>query len=93
MGAVANLKRIDLAPGFYLLHGSFTNTQGSADMTFTIQGRIVFGAVRPNSSAEPIDFRGDLFEDGSPNASGIRTVTIRAEAGVTDGTFLVFVKT
>lgn len=88
--AFSNIRRVDVGGGLAIVVGDFTHTVGAADQTFAIgAGRILHFQVNPQATAEPVDFRGNVY---SVSISGaINTVTIRAEAGISAGTFWALV--
>ena len=87
--AFSNVRTVPLGMGLSVIFGDFTNTEGAADQTYAIQGRLLVGLVRPNVTDDPVDYRGDLMDTSV--SGGINTVTIRTEAGITGGTFILFV--
>lgn len=86
--AFSNVKRHTLGPGLFVLEGDFTHTLGAADQTIAASGDLIWGTVRPNVTAEPVDFRGDLLD--TTVSGGITTVTVRAESGISAGRFIMF---
>lgn len=88
--AFSNVKRVELGGGLAIIVADFTHTVGAADQTLAIgAGRIVHAQVNPQATAEPVDYRGNLF---SVSISGaINTVTFYAEAGISAGTFWALV--
>lgn len=90
--AFSNVKRVDLGGGLAIIVADFTHTAGAADQTLGIAaGRILHAQINPQVTAEPVDHRGDLFSVSI--SGGINTVTLRAEAGISAGTFWALVDT
>mgnify|MGYP001594946751 CR=1 FL=1 len=84
--AFSNVKRVDIGGGLAIIAADFTHTVGAADQTLAVgAGRILHAQVNPQATAEPVDFRGTLYDVSISGA--INTITIRAEAGISAGTF------
>ena len=84
--AFSNIKRVDVGGGLAIIAGDFTHTVGAADQSLAIgAGRILHFQVNPQAPAEPVDFRWTVYDVSLSGA--INTVTIRAEAGISAGTF------
>ena len=88
--AFSNVQRANLGGGLAIVSGNYTHTVGAADQTLALDGDVLGGQVRPNETAEPVDFRGDLFDTSVSGA--ITTVTVRGEAGVSAGRFWFLVR-
>lgn len=83
-------KKVPLGQGVSILIASFTATAGAADQTLELgQCRVVFATIAPGKTAEPVDFRGDLFSTST--TSGITTLTVRSDSGITAGTFFAVI--
>ena len=88
--ALSNVQRTNIGGGLAIISGDFTHTVGAADQTLALEGSVLGGQVRPNVTSEPVDFRGDLFDTSL--SGGITTVTFRAEAGISAGTFWFLIR-
>ena len=88
--AFSNVKRVSLGGGLSIIAADFTATVGAADQTLAIgAGRILAAQANPQSTAEPVDFRGNLYDVSLSGA--INTVTIRTDSGISAGTFWALV--
>ena len=88
--AFSNTQNVPMGGGLAIIHGDYTHTVGAADQTMTIAGDVIGGQIRPNETAEPVDFRGDLFD--TTVSGGITTVTVRGEAGISAGRFWFLIR-
>jgi hypothetical protein len=83
-------KKVPLGQGVSIVIASFTATAGAADQTLELgQCRVAFATIAPHKTAEPVDFRGDLFDTST--SSGITTLTVRTDSGITAGTFFAVI--
>ena len=83
-------KKIPLGQGVSIIVATFTATLGAADQTLELgQCRVVFATIAPHQTSEPVDFRGDVFSTST--SSGITTLTVRTESGITAGTFFAVI--
>ena len=87
--AFSNIKNVALGGGLALICGDFTNTLGAGTQTYAVgSGRILLVQVNPQVTGEPLDARNSYSVSIS---SGINTLTIYGNAGITAGTFVLLV--
>lgn len=88
--AFSNVRNVPLGGGLAFIVADFTHTVGGSDQTIAIAaGRVLMTHVSPKSSGEPVDFSSGICTVSVSGA--INTVTIRAEAGISAGTFVALV--
>ena len=88
--AFSNVRKIPLGGSVSVMVGNFTHTEGAADQTLGIAGDVLFFAVSPLATAEPVDHCQNLF---SLSLSGqINTVTVYTESGISDGRFFAVIR-
>lgn len=88
--AFSNTQRIGLGGGLSIVWGDYTHTVGAADQTLAVDGDLIWGGVRPNVTTEPLDYRGDALD--TTVSGNITTITVRSEAGVSAGRFILFLR-
>lgn len=88
--AFSQIKKVPLGGGLSIVAATFTATAGAADQTLELGAcRVLLSHINPQKTAEPVDHAGSLYSVST--ASGITTVTVYADSGITAGTFIAII--
>ena len=89
--ALSNIRKVGLGGGVEMIHGQYAHTVATASESLVVDGEVVALLVNPQNSAGS---QGDV----NPNAystsvsGGLRTVTFLQNAGISAGTFSIFIR-
>jgi hypothetical protein len=89
--ALSNIRKAMLGGGIELICGTYTHTAAATSETIEVDGEVVALTVNPQNSA-------NSQHDASPNgysvslSGAIRTVTFLQNAGISAGTFALWIR-